>query len=263
MPLNDSQRDQVRAIVKDSLDDAERVWDEHGHVFDLALESRGIAMDSAMAKAETVPSRIPNHPTVSKDRPKVADFICLVADMRDSSKHLLQAHSRSQPGMEMMKRVYFETAALLPALDMTVGFEGGQVTEYLGDGILALIDAPEDERDDAVRASYRIARNCIGDTRAIVNNALGERYQLPALDIGVGLAFSSAIIQLVGVPGQMHAKAVGPCVYYATKLSGGRNEIFAHENLHRIWPTSKGGKLSFLRRTLRQTEGYLIGRASE
>ena len=256
MPLSTEEENEVRAMVQASLQEAEGVWDRFG---DNLEES--YAMDSAR-KAEVVPSRIPRHSLVSDDQPKLGDFIALVADMRGSSKHLLCAISEEKADVSELQRVYIETAALLPALDLTVSFNRGSVTEYLGDGILALFAVDKEEVEDTIRAAYRAAKNCVGDTRKIVNDELANRYRLPPLDIGVGLAFSPAIIQLVGVPNNKHAKAIGRCVYNATKLSSGINQIFADKKIHDLWPKSEGGKLSFEKKNSRGTEGYLIGRNS-
>jgi class 3 adenylate cyclase len=197
---------------------------------------------------------------VRDDKPALGKFVALVADMRDSSKHLLCRISPRDADVTELQRVYYETAALLPALELTVSFREGSVTEYLGDGVLALFAAEDDAREDAIRAAYGAARNCIGDTRRIINDELASRYRLPPINVGVGLAYSKALVQLVGVPGSKHAKAIGGCVYHATKLSAGTNEIYADDTIHRLWPKSKGGALSFLKKKLRQTDGYLISR---
>ncbi|MEF3072989.1 adenylate/guanylate cyclase, partial [Klebsiella pneumoniae] len=51
---------------------------------------------------------------------------------------------------------------------------------------------------------------------------------------------------LSGIEGSRHAKAYGECVFRATKLSGGNNVILIDNNLRVAWPSSKGGKLSFV-----------------
>lgn len=243
MSLTDEQSAIVRALVATSLEAAEDVWEKHQPIFETATET--LKFETLAKRAEVAPSRIPNHPFVSSEHSELAEYVCLVADMRDSSKHLMEAYSKSKPSYERMKRVYFETAALLPALDQTVQFEQGSVTEYLGDGILAVFSVNPDDRGPDIKRAHRAAQNCVSDTRAIVNKEIADRYQLPALDLGVGLGFGDAIVQLVGVPSRMHPKVIGPCVYYATKLSSGRNIVLVNEALKKAWPTSKGGKLQF------------------
>ena len=256
MALTDEEKQIIRALVKKSLDTAEAEWNKHGKVFEAATE--GFALDSIAKRAEIVPSRIPNHPFVSSEHSRVAEYVCLVADMRESSKHLMQEYAGSKKTYTTMKRVYFETAALLPALDQTIEFEGGSVTEYLGDGVLALFPVNPDERGPDLKSSLYAARNCIGETRAIVNEELYDRYLLPELHLGVGLGFGNGIIQTVGVPSRRHAKVIGPCVYYATKLSGGWDAILVNESLKVAWPSSKGGKLRFVEKSIRDVSGYQV-----
>ncbi len=179
MGLSTEQRRILAALVDISLDSAERVWGEHEPVFEAANET--LAMDMIAKRAEVAPSRIPDHPFVSSDRAFVSEYVCLVADMRDSSKHLMVAHSASKPTFTGMKRVYFETAALLPALDQTIQFEGGSVTEYLGDGVLGLFSVDEKDRGFDIKRAYRAAKNCLDDTRSIVNEALMAGTNCPHL----------------------------------------------------------------------------------
>jgi len=258
--LNEEQRAIIEALVACSLDDAEAVWDKHQPVFEAASDAA--ALQRIAKRAEVVPSRIPGHPFVSSDHSELATYVCLVADMRDSSKHLMIDYSHSIPTYTLMKRVYFETAALLPALDQTIRFEDGSVTEYLGDGVLAIFSVDPDDSGPAIRRAYHAAQNCIGDTRAIVNEAISTRYRLPALDLGVGLGFGDAIVQLVGVPSWKHPKVIGPCVYYATKLSGGTNTILVSEHLRYAWPKSKGGGISFSKTKIRDVDGYQLKKSS-
>lgn len=82
---------------------------------------------------------------------------------------------------------------------------------------------------------------------------------MPELNIGVGMAVSKALVTLVGLKNQRHAKAFGECVFRATKLSSGVNQIHIDTKLEHMWPVSQnGGTLSFLRRSMNDVEGYLI-----
>jgi len=51
---------------------------------------------------------------------------------------------------------------------------------------------------------------------------------------------------------------IGECIYLASQLSKGRNEIIVHENLEMIWPTSKNGKLKFTMRLFKDFKGYIV-----
>ena len=216
--------------------------------------------ESVMDSAE--PSKIPGHEIVRDGETVIDEFVAFVADMRDSSKHLMCAISPKNADVSGLQRVYYETSALLPALAYAVSKEEGSVTEYLGDGILALFRIDNNSREQAIYASHRAAKNAIGDVRDLVNEALYERYRLPAVDIGVGLAVSKTIVTLVGLAPDKQPKAFGECVFRATKLSDGKNEVICDENMKAIWPSSKGGTLRFSRKSVKNIDGYLIGTAA-
>lgn len=245
--LTAPQQDEIRAIVEAGLDRAEGMANQHYVVFDEATFRADVQ--------KSVSSRIPGHDLVTSDG-QSDELICLVADMRKSSEHLMCAIDGNRPSQ--LKRVHYETSALLPALERTIEFKGGSVTEYLGDGILALFRVGEDE-GQCIKDAYRAAKNCIGETREIVNAALAHRYNLPPLDVGVGLGMSKAVVTLVGLEGQEHPKAIGQNVYYATKLARGKNQIIVDETLNLRWPVKEGkGGLKFRKKDFNGVEGYLI-----
>ncbi|MCD6670316.1 hypothetical protein LT068_14675 [Vibrio cholerae] len=256
--MNNEQKDILRQLIRDNLDNAERIWDKEGAQLVVAKEN----FDSSshhIKKSESVTSFIPGYPIVSTDTNEVASFIALVADMRNSSRHLLCDISSKNAKVSMLQRVYYETSALLPALAKTISFENGAVTEYLGDGVLAFFKVDETDTSQSIYAAYRAAKSCIHTCRKIVNEELSGRYALPELDIGVGLASSKALITLVGLDGAKQAKAFGECVFRATKLSGGINEIYVDQKLEAMWPiSSTGGGMKFKKKTLNDVHGFLI-----
>lgn len=248
----------IRFVVNNALDQAEVHWKEGGH----QLVKKSMALDSIQESMEAEPSKIPGHPIVRDDVTVVDEFIAYVADMRDSSKHLLCAISEKVAKVSGLQRVYYETSALLPALSVAVRESKGRVTEYLGDGLLALFRVEKGREEDAVYAAHAAAKNSIGLARGVVNDVLRERYSLPSLSIGVGLAYSKALVTLVGLPGDKHPKAFGECVFRATKLSSGVDQIHIDQNLKVLWPKQKGGVLSFREKSIGDVRGYLIERSS-
>ena len=257
--MNQSQKDKLRELINQNLDRAEKIWVEEGDKLVVMDESVGAEAAMLLEKAESAPSYIPGYPIVNSDHNEVATFIALVADMRDSSKHLLCDITSKIAKVSMLQRVYYETSALLPALAQTIAYEKGAVTEYLGDGVLAFFKVDEDDESDAIYAAHRAAKDCINICRVMVNDELEKRYNLPSLDLGVGLACSKALITLVGLEGAKQAKAFGECVFRATKLSGGKNCIYTDTKLEAMWPTSSvGGGLRFKRKQISGVEGYLI-----
>lgn len=259
------EKSQIETIVNIALDRAETHWRNGGHRLKVNEELRKSrdGMES-FSMDEAIPSMLPGHPWVSEDDTIISEFVAFVADMRDSTKHLLHAISERKAKVSQLERVFYETSALLPALAKTVEFEGGQVTEYLGDGILAFFRVDENNRSEAMYSARRAAIDSIGDTRNIINSILSERYSLPPLDIGVGLAMSKAIVSLVGLPSNKQPKAFGECVFRATKISSGVNEVCVDERMENFWPTSKGGTLRFTKKSFgegdKKVSGYVMGK---
>jgi hypothetical protein len=58
-------------------------------------------------------------------------------------------------------------------------------------------------------------------------------------------------------------KAFGYCVFLATKLSKGTNEIVCDPWLKQAWPTKKGGRLSFKKQKYGEYDGYLINNSAD
>ena len=56
----------------------------------------------------------------------------------------------------------------------------------------------------------------------------------------------------------MQPKVYGKCIYRATKLSGGVNEIRVDKQLRVSWPTSKGGTVRFRAIAIDKVEGFVV-----
>ena len=144
-----------------------------------------------------------------------------------------------------MQRVFYETSALLPAIAKTVADHYGKVTEYLGDGVLALFRVDKEDKKVTIMQSYNAASKCMDVAQNVVNIALERRYSLPPLRIGIGMAMSQAVITLVGLKEYVQPKVFGECVFRASKLSSGVNQIHVDNFLYNSWPSSKSGTLGF------------------
>jgi hypothetical protein len=233
--------EEIRKVISLSLDEAETNWSEVGHKLHI---EKALTLDSiSIIEARQEPSKIPGHQFVSDGIPIVEEFIALVVDMRNSTEHLKSERNniRIENGFQ---RVYYETTALLSAVSTAVSFENGRVTEYLGDGALALFSADAD-RKQAIYDAYHAAENCISIVRQCINDEILNRYNLPQINLGVGLSISQAMVTLVGDEKNKQPKVIGQCVWEATKLSGGVNCIYVSEALRAVWPTSTPGSLSF------------------
>jgi class 3 adenylate cyclase len=247
--LSSDQNAELKVLAVESLDEAERIWKKVGSRMAILAES------AQFSKA--LESDIPGHPYVEFGDPKVDEFIAIAVDMRDSHGHILVASSDTE--VELVQRAFYESSVLLPTIAKVISFKKGSVTEYLGDGVLGLFLASGEQKVSAIYDSYNAAVNCLHVLHDVVNPLLDERYGLPDLEIGIGLALNTAVVTLVGLPESRHPKAFGECVYRATKLAKGRNEIYIDDTLRYSWPTEKGGKLLFSKKSVRGIDGYLVG----
>lgn len=246
-------KNELGVLINRSLDKAEAIWSKSKgklETFDSLSIRDGISFDS-------VESNIPGYPFLFEGQNDVSEFIAFVVDMRKSTEHLKTIKTSHK--VNQLQRVYYETSALLPALDKAIESEGGKVTEYLGDGVLALFKVDENNKKETLYAARRAAISCILLVRPIVNEILLERYNLPELDIGVGMSISKAIVLLVGLPNYQHPKIIGDCVYTATKLACEVNRILVDDRIKNMWPSAQNGSISFQRKEARGGQaGYLL-----
>ncbi len=235
----------VMKAANDGLDRAIKNWAKIEHLMRRPLiKEQFITHKSNPPQPSVIRSSIPGHPFIEEENPEVDEFIALAVDMRKSSARL-----RSKelfPTIESgIQRVYYETSTLLPALAQTALLNNGHVTEYLGDGLLILFKVDAGKLDFSISDAYTAAHNCVHDTRIIVNNLLQERLLLPNLDLGAGLSISQALITFVGIPNNMQPKAIGQCVWEASKLSYGINTVNISRTLRDLWPPSQSASLRF------------------
>lgn len=247
----DRQRELID-LVNESLNRAEADWEG---VASLLEAKEAVALAN---RQDFIPSTIPGHPLVDTTDPKVDEFIAFVLDIRDSTQRLMCAISEDKAKVSGLQRLFFETSALLPAASQLVEWKGGAVTEYLGDGLLAMFRVNEGQRAERINDAYAAGTRSLELVQELVNPILNYRYGVPALSIGVGLAFSKAIVTVVGLGASRQAKAFGECVWRASKLSGGRNEVIIDDSFRLAWPTSKEGRLRLTPRKIKGADGYLV-----
>lgn len=193
--MTNTEKEEIKKIINNSLDKAEQHW-KNGEY----LLKESTTLDSVDSERyESEPSNIPGHAEVQDEKTVIDEFIALVMDMRDSSKHLMQDISSKTSSVTMLQRVYYETSALLPAVELTIKFANGSVTEYLGDGVLALFQVDKKDNHKTIREAYTVSKNIMDETLSIVNKILNDRYGLPPLEIGIGLSMSQTIVTLVGL----------------------------------------------------------------
>jgi class 3 adenylate cyclase len=247
------EKREIIELVLENLDAAEARWRRVGRLLKEAASA-----DEFARKGVLVPTKFPGVPIVDSEVPVVQRFVALMADMRGSTSHLLEPLGMASG----IQRLYYETSALLPALTKIVTNHNGTVTEYAGDGILGFRAVSDNPSGGDLLEMVNAGEDCIATTRAIVNPILRERYNLPPLSIGVGIALGPVLLSVIGVHGDLRPLGFGESVFRASKLSKGENIVVVHESMKKAWPNGKGGKVSFKSISIPRDNalGYIVTR---
>jgi hypothetical protein len=231
--------EQIATKINEQLDNAELIWGKVESRF-YAERSLDIMKSLFEHKVET---DIPSFEIIEQGKPEVADFIAFVLDIRKSTTHLLTAIDADASQLE---RVLYETTAISTAGLLLINEYGGGITEFLGDGFLALFKVSDIKDAKEVYKVHQCAKRYLKINNEIISGILSNRYRLPALNIGIGLAFSKAIVTVIGFNDHLHPKAIGECVYKASKIAYEYNKIRIDSALKIIWPKSDDGKVRFV-----------------
>jgi adenylate cyclase len=100
--------------------------------------------------------------------------------------------------------------AYLSELAMVIGREGGTVDKFIGDGVLAFWNAPQDQSDHAVRA-VRAAMAC----QKRLAEGRGSEWALPTR---IGLATGEVVVGNIGSVERMNYTVVGDPANLASRL---------------------------------------------
>lgn len=244
--------EEIKISVNSGLDNAEDIWNQ---VKEEILVKAVRSFDSL--GEDRMPTKIPGFPFLKNGQGKVGDFIAFVLDIRNSTDHLLHRISEKTTSVTQLQRVFYETTAINACGIKIIKKYNGGITEFLGDGFLALFEA---KTKVDVYPAYNAAKKCISSIKDIVNPILLDRYNLPSLDIGIGLAYSKAIVTIIGADNDIFPKAFGEGVFRASKLANGKNEILFDNCLKQFWPKETGGSLRFESRKHKnsgEVEGYI------
>jgi adenylate cyclase len=137
----------------------------------------------------------------------------LFADIRGFT-----AWSRRHSPREAVDLVNAYLRAMIPVVEGG----GGMVDKYIGDGIMAIFNAPDDQSDHAERAvetavaMVRKARE-LGPTWA--------RLDSPDFRIGVGVATGPALVGMIGGPRRLDYTAIGETVNSAARIESANKEL--------------------------------------
>jgi DNA-binding response OmpR family regulator len=159
---------------------------------------RDVSDDLLVAMAEQ-----PDVLDLGRERRRV---VAVVADVRGSRQRAATLEPAQETGV--LKNV-------LDGLSAVVTHHGGVVEEVSGDSLVALFGLPLGAADDAERAAAcALAMQLEMDEI----NDRGARVQLPAVEIGVGVASGDVAVVSLGTGDQVNYKAVGEPPLHATAL---------------------------------------------
>jgi len=176
------------------------------------------------------------------------EFVIMMIDIRKSTDII-----NSPNGFVHMFLIFYIYAGITAKI---VDFHNGNSTEFLGDGVLNIFDTKTDGLQSALRRSMEASWDIL-EARETILNPFFEENGLPIINMGIGIDHGITIVTQFGYRGDTDLKAFGKCVYNASKLSKGMNEIFVSENSQSKWPQGVGGLLRFGNPF--QTEGDIIG----
>lgn len=241
--------EKVEEAIEKALQRAESNWKESGSAFD-ELMFEGFESESVVRKGNVASRKksltdfFPDDFNSSEER----DLVCISADLRDSTKRIKTHFNDLGNYQNKFQRAYYITSALLPSLEVVINHYDGFVSEFLGDGVLGFFDAKK-QKLDAIRNSGLASKYIVQSLSPMLEKRLQEYYKEEIMQIGVGLAMSPTLLSKVGLGSGAEIKAFGPCVYDASKLNYGRNEVLVESSLRAEWPiaTNGNGGLSFKR----------------
>jgi hypothetical protein len=81
---------------------------------------------------------------------------------------------------------------------------------------------------------------------------------LPALEIGIGIASSKALIGEFGLAPNTQSKVIGECIYFASHFSKGRGEIIVYEDFIKVWQSKTKKDYELKLRKYRDFKGYAL-----
>ena len=163
------------------------------------------------------------------------EFVAMMTDIRKSTDII-----NGPNGTKNMFLIFYAYSAVTANI---VDFFGGTSTEFLGDGVINLFDTTNGLQD-TLRSSLLASKEIL-EAKSIILNPLFEKYDLPKIDLGIGIDHGITIVTRFGHKTDNDLKAFGGCVYNVAKLSKGVNEIIVSEKSNLAWPSSENGTLMF------------------
>lgn len=169
----------------------------------------------------------------------------LSVDLRDSSNRAVRVGARN---------TYVTMHTYLPTMAAVVGKADGRVVGLRGDGLFACFGLTElrgtgtEVTPEVGGKAVKDAANCGKAMIEAVNEAINPalaRAKIPAgLEVGIGIDTGDIVVTRIGLEDVEEITAYGPAVNHACKLRA-HNAVVISNRAYQIFPTSKGGRLTF------------------
>jgi adenylate cyclase len=176
-----------------------------------AMRWRWIRRTLGMIKSEPVAQALETDPVALSLKGEEREITIMFADVRGFTK--ISENSSAREVVELLNQ-YFSVAA--PVIERF----GGVVNLYMGDGLLALFNAPQELPDhaaSAVRAAVEMVRQV---------RRWAER-EAPNFGIGVGIHTGPVVIGCVGARDRFDYAPIGDTVNAAARIESATRELQA------------------------------------
>lgn len=177
--------------------------------------------------------------------------VVLSVDLRGSSKRAVQIGPED---------TYLTMHTYLPTMAELVSKADGRVGSLRGDGLFAVFGFTEYARDresvsqevaeNAIRGATRCGKAMIETAVEIISPLLEENDILGKLWVGIGICVGDVVVTQIGIGDATERTLYGAPVNNACKASCGTNEIIVTQEAKKIFPISKGGRITFTPRNL-------------
>ena len=214
-----------------------------------AMESRAHYTKNAelgSIRASTIADE-PEYAVLETNYGMAAWGVILSVDLRGSSNRALRIKA---------KKTYLTMHTYLPTMAELVGRAKGKIVGLRGDGLFAAfgltksIGTGTEVAPEKVKRAVQDATNCgkamLESITEIINPILSDNDIEAGLEIGVGIAAGEVVVTRIGLEDANELTTYGPSVNHACKLcTQGKNEIMLTPGAEKMFPTGKGGRVTF------------------
>ena len=177
------------------------------------------------------------------------NFAVLFVDMRKSTVRA----QRLGP-----EKTFLTMHAFIPALLEVIKCYDGKVVDIMGDGIMVFFGGKSSNVTKKIAAQNAglCGKDMLRVREEVINPILKSDGIEWEVDFGVGVTYGDVIVTKIGIREFFDVKAYGDCVNKASKYSEEYNKVKVSKKVMEMWPSSKGGKISF--KEAADGEGYIL-----